>query len=441
MAVLQIIQNLPCCSAVRDARPRRGARFLLPIVVCLLALACHRTVPLARSVDNISRDLSRQLARSPDSKRQLIVDPMLDRGTGQQTNGAQKVEQLLVEKLAARLEGVEIVPFDAKTAAEAELLLTGTITSLPKRGHYRMSVALTDTKTGIVVAQSAGSFSDESLDISPTEFYRDSPSLVRDRSIDGYLRTAETDRGDAADALYVEQIPTSALLADALEAYNDGQIQDALNLYSQAAERKDGQQLRTFNGLYLCNVQLGRTRAAGQAFDKIVVLGLATGNLAVKLLFRPGSTEFWPDPKISGIYPMWLSHIARAVQASGSWLQVVGHTSRSGSEALNNQLSRDRATVIKRRLSAEARGLDRRLRVSGVGFGENIVGTGADDATDAVDRRVEFRVESCERKDTPACAAVVTPAVNAGNGTPVSGTLKPAGAKVAAGAEPPPSAQ
>jgi hypothetical protein len=37
------------------------------------------------------------------------------------------------------------------------------------------------------------------------------------------------------------------------------------------------------------------------------------------------------------------------------------------------------------------------LQVSGVGYRENIVGTGADDASDAVDRRVEFKTVECKK--------------------------------------------
>lgn len=429
MTAMQVSLGRSSGAALSSSRcaSRTRAHIVFLVAACLLALACNRAIPLARSVDTVTRDLSRQLAKS-DTKRRLMVDPMLDRGTGQQTKGAQAVEQLLLARLATRLQNVEIVPFDAETAKNAELLLTGTIVALPKRGNYRMSVALTDTKTGLVVAQAAGNFRDEKLDPSPTEFYRDSPSLVRDRSIDGYVRTAETDRGEAADALYVEQIPTSALLADALKAYNEGKAEEALKLYSEAAERKDGQQLRTFNGLYLCNVQLGRQRAASEAFDKIVALGLSTGNLSVKLLFRPGSTEFWPDRKISGAYPMWLAQIGRALRSSESCLHIVGHTSRSGTEELNDRLSLDRATVIRSRLTGEARGLDRRLRVSGLGFRENIVGSGADDASDAVDRRVEFRVEDCKGGADQA-AAGAGPAGAAGD----SKTAAPAAAASAAG--------
>ena len=37
------------------------------------------------------------------------------------------------------------------------------------------------------------------------------------------------------------------------------------------------------------------------------------------------------------------------------------------------------------------------LQTSGVGYRQNIVGTGADNASDAVDRRVEFKVVECKR--------------------------------------------
>jgi len=36
-----------------------------------------------------------------------------------------------------------------------------------------------------------------------------------------------------------------------------------------------------------------------------------------------------------------------------------------------------------------------RFKAAGRGFQDTIVGTGANDATDAIDRRVEFRVRSC----------------------------------------------
>jgi outer membrane protein OmpA-like peptidoglycan-associated protein len=112
-------------------------------------------------------------------------------------------------------------------------------------------------------------------------------------------------------------------------------------------------------------------------------------------LFRPGSTQFVADPALSGMYPRWLRQIGRAARASNICLNIVGHTSRSGSESFNDRLSLDRATTVRRLLERETPGLERLSRASGVGFRQNLVGTGTDDASDAIDRRVVFEVVAC----------------------------------------------
>ena len=127
----------------------------------------------------------------------------------------------------------------------------------------------------------------------------------------------------------------------------------------------------------------------------IVALGLATNSLSVKFLFRPGSLDFLNDPKISGPYAMWLRIVAREVAASKSCLTIVGHTSKTGTEPFNDRLSLQRAVAIQRRIEALAPETATRLQAQGMGFRENLVGSGTDDLRDALDRRVEFKVRSC----------------------------------------------
>ncbi|MCM0788693.1 OmpA family protein, partial [Klebsiella pneumoniae] len=74
---------------------------------------------------------------------------------------------------------------------------------------------------------------------------------------------------------------------------------------------------------------------------------------------------------------------------------IVGHTSRTGSEQTNDVLSLQRALYIQQRLAAESPALAQRTKASGKGWRENLVGSGTDNAVDALDRRVEFRVEPC----------------------------------------------
>ena len=51
-------------------------------------------------------------------------------------------------------------------------------------------------------------------------------------------------------------------------------------------------------------MKLGQLGEAEQAFSRIVALGMAYNELGVKMLFNPGSVEFWSDPKISSAYGM-----------------------------------------------------------------------------------------------------------------------------------------
>jgi outer membrane protein OmpA-like peptidoglycan-associated protein len=76
-------------------------------------------------------------------------------------------------------------------------------------------------------------------------------------------------------------------------------------------------------------------------------------------------------------------------------LEITGHTSATGPAPLNERLSALRAEYVKKRLETEAPLLVKRTIANGVGSRENMVGNGRDDATDALDRRVEFKVIGC----------------------------------------------
>ncbi|HVJ97143.1 MAG TPA: OmpA family protein, partial [Acidimicrobiia bacterium] len=54
-----------------------------------------------------------------------------------------------------------------------------------------------------------------------------------------------------------------------------------------------------------------------------------------------------------------------------------------------------RAAAIQRELGNESPQLMGRTEALGMGFRQNLVGSGTDDAGDALDRRVEFKVVQC----------------------------------------------
>ncbi len=116
----------------------------------------------------------------------------------------------------------------------------------------------------------------------------------------------------------------------------------------------------------------------------------------MKILFKPGATSFASDQQSGQPYDMWLRQIAYRSASRNACLQVTGNTSPSGSAALNDQLSQLRAEYVKDQLELDAPALHGHVIATGAGSKNNLIGTGADDFSDALDRRVDFKV-------IPAC--------------------------------------
>jgi len=356
---------------------------------------------------NVATDsLVAQLQRGPgpsaktEAKRGVVIDPMVDAASGQQTVTTLLLEQRVADRLRSRYSQFDVMPFQIANLSKAQYLLTGTMTRVPSSQSgapqvFQINLALTDLQNGTVVAQASSLARDEGLDTNPTRYYRDSPVVVKDKVVDGYIATSQAAPGSPADPVYFERVATATTVSEATLAYNNESYQDALALYQTAAAKPGGEQLRVLNGIYLASWKLGRANDAEEAFGKVVALGLSSNNLGVKFLFNPGTTNFWSDPQVSGPYGFWLRQIARQAAVAKVCMNVVGHTSLTGSEPYNDRLSLQRAAYIKQRLDKEAPELAPRTKASGRGFRENLVGTGTDDARDALDRRVEFKLTGC----------------------------------------------
>ena len=337
----------------------------------------------------------------PDKKaarRAIVLDPMLDTITGQQTETTQLFERRVTQRMGLKYPQFEFLPFQAANLPRAQYLMTGTLSRVGadvEKASVRLSLAITDLKTGLVVAQASALARQQNLDATPSRYYKDAPILIRDQVADGYAKTSMATPGQRADPDYMAQLAAAPVITQATTLYNAERYQDALGEYKSALATPAGEQMRVQSGIYLTNLKLGRTAEAEQAFGRIVSLGIATNQLGVKFLFNPGGVDFWSDSKISSAYPMWLRQIAREVAATGRCVKVVGHTSRSGPAPANVALSLKRAVYVKQRLAAEQPSLGVRTEAEGVGFRENIVGSGTDNGFDVLDRRVEFKISRC----------------------------------------------
>jgi len=383
-------------------------RLILGVALALVLAACstppvasnNTPLPFEQAVEAAADNLAVQTQKTSGllgrlNKRTAVLDPTLDASSGQQTAATQQLDRALSTRLGREGGPLEVLPFETANLARVPLLLTGTLTRA--QGNFVLNLALVDTKVGTVLAQSSAVVRKEGVDMNPLPYYRDSPVLVKDKVVDGYVRTSATPAGQKADAAYLERIAAATVINDATTLYNAARYREALGQYRSALATPAGDQIRALNGVYISAVKLGLAAEAEEAFGRLVAYGIAYNSLGMKFLFNPGSTEFWSDPKVSGAYGMWLRQIARQAAITKVCMDIVGHTSATGTEAANDPLSLRRAVYIKQRLNAESPEVARRTRTQGMGARQNIVGTGSDDIVDAPDRRVEFAIVECAK--------------------------------------------
>ncbi len=340
---------------------------------------------------------------------EIVIDPLLDGRTGQQTVAGESAGRRIAALVAKDYPRLKLVDFTPAALARKPLVLMGTISSLDSVGQDTGAALLASanpkatavwftvarSSDGEVVAKSQAQAAPETVDQRPVLAQAYGPVWLPDRAVQAYLESCRrTKVGERLAADYVAQLEAGALLASADAALAARKPREALELYRKAAEAPGGRQLRTLNGLYAALDRLGQRKQAEAAFADLIAYGFENRQLAVKLLFRPGTPQF-AETRETRRYAMWLRQIATVAAAQSQCVEVVGHTSPTGPALLNERLSQLRADRIRDRLDEQARGLRQRTIARGVGSRENIVGTGRDDASDALDRRVEFKPLAC----------------------------------------------
>jgi hypothetical protein len=332
----------------------------------------------------------------------LVIDPLIDGVTGAESNATQSMEKRIVDLVRSNYPRFEVARFSSSSVAKSPVVLIGTFTAINNGGvaegprdAYRICLALADLRTKKIISKGVARARPEGIDTTPTPFFADSPVFAKDPSTDAYIKSCQASQlGGPIEPVYTDRVAAASLISDAIQAYNARRYKEALDLYQSALLRPGGEQLRVLNGIYLALYELRRRDDAGEAFGKVVDYGLKADRLAVKFLFRPGTTEFVRE-RSGAPYETWLEKIAQRTTAKKACLEIVGHTSATGLAAVNDRLSALRAGYVKDRLEADASNLRGRLIATGRGSREMIVGTGKDDSSDAVDRRVEFKVIQC----------------------------------------------
>ena len=414
MNVVRSLLGLPLCLALLSVSlPSLRAQTGLALQLQPLSDAAPVTVPVG-SPTPIPSDaallkaandlLSNVKLGDGRSRIDVVIDPLIDGVTGAQSKATQLQQERIVELIRTRYPRFRVLPFTTDSILKQPLVLVGTFTAINNDGAptgprdaYRICLAFADLKSRTVVSKGVARALPDGVDPTPVPFFKDSPGYARDAATESYVRSCQGAKaGDAVDRTYTDNVLAAALVNEGIEAYNAGRYKAALELYENALSMPGGEQLRTYNGIYLASYKLHRNRTAMDAFGKMIDLSLRTSDrLAIKFLFKPGSTQFYYDRDDRAPYQAWIGKIAQRTATNRSCLEVVGHTSATGMPAMNDRLSMLRADFIRERVEAEETILQGHLLSDGKGSREMIVGTGRDDPSDALDRRVEFKVVKC----------------------------------------------
>lgn len=358
-------------------------------------------IVIQRAGDRLFSDAVRVLG---DERRDLVVDPFIDANTGQQTLGSVDAGGKLAALVAQRFRQWSVRPFERKALIGSPLLLIGTLTpvALSDAGNgapdaYRLWLTLVDLRSGNIVAKRLDRATLASVNAEPLQFFRDGPTWHKDRTTLAYVNSCQVQArvGERVDALYLWRLPAAALLQEAIVAYHDKKFTQARRLFVQASEIADPDDSRALSGRYLTSWRLGAKDDAAQELKRIVANGLASKSLPLNVLFQPGTTIMLPGADRREQYRQWIREAARQANASNQCLRVIGHASRSSAAAASLELSQRRAATVRWLLAQAAPASSNRFTAQGAGWRDNLIGLGSDDPSDALDRRIEFRVVDC----------------------------------------------
>ena len=380
-------------------------------IVMLLMTACvsqpQKMIEQPLSFKEAVRSLTDNLLQQVKSyqglstgKKHIAFDPFIDVSSGDVVQTSLDIESIIMRHSAADFPKFTIQRLSPTQLDNIQYIMVGALDyelypDTPNQKRYRIHSTIFDPDKQKVIASAKVWLLEDSLDYTPVTIYEDSPMYLKDKLLDSLINIAKSPVNTDVEARYYNALEASAVILEASSAYAERDYGKALHLFQQAAEFPEGKIMRTYAGLYQTYRKLKHPDKAETAFGQMFELGVAENNLSTKFLFQVNNIEFVKNPNIRKQYVMWIRQIGKFFNSTSHCIQILGHTSRTGAEKYNRDLSLLRAQKVQKLLTPYFTNIRQRTEAIGRGYLDNIVGSGTDDARDAVDRRVDFEVVKC----------------------------------------------
>ncbi len=379
------------------------------LLCCILLCSCVATKPTDRPLDfregitYLAKDINTQLKKDImgnllhlGEKQKLVIDPFLDANSGQSLTINKEINNILVQELHGRFDVMRME--EVESVQDADLVLSGILafeqmgTSTEKAYHFYISVY--SRTTGIIKACANAYI--KVPEYQPTAIYMDSPVFLRDNQLENLVNSMKRKTGDKISEKYLSYLNTKQYVVAADTAYEKGKYEQAIENYTLAEKQADGKNLNVYSGLYNSARLLHRNKEAENYFGKLINVSIHDKKkIEIKLLFKVNSAYFIDTGDLPMHYSMWLRQIAEQIRKNDVCVRIQGHSSKTGNASYNQSLSEKRAKMVQQVLAVSYPEIIQRSTTKGFGFAQNIVGSGTDDARDAIDRRVEFLLTDC----------------------------------------------
>jgi outer membrane protein OmpA-like peptidoglycan-associated protein len=329
----------------------------------------------------------------------FTTDAVMNADTGEEIELSNKIHEIIKMTATNSFPQYSLIEMNSGNIDRSDYVIIGVIKQEVYNNEStkfpRLFLSAVDLKSSRIMAHSEVWIANQDMKLQPTPLYSDSPMFIKDARSEKVIATATAVSGGTVDQEYFATLATNALLAEASKAYDGGNYSLAVELFGKAAQRGDGQVMKTYAGLYQAHFKLRHMAEAEEAFGKLSELGINNGTLSVKFLFQVNDINFFGQPEEIAEYDIWIRQLAKKIIETQVCVEISGHASHSGKAEYNKKLSDRRAQKIRKRLQEVSPVIAKKTVAVGRGFEENIVGIGSDDIRDAIDRRVEFKVLDC----------------------------------------------